>query len=819
MEPSLLICPACFSARPADSGRCESCNEALWIDGRLALIEPCEVGVTRAFRGLLRKDGQTSTLTVTVKVLDVGGHKDWREVDRFRRQSEILAGLDHRGIPKPLGDFEVRGRLLCCQTFVEGSSLARKLRAARFAEAEIRPWVEELLAILEHVHGRRIVHRDVKPDNVIIDPTGRAHLVDFGAARPMDSTEQEPEPTVAGTPGFMPLEQARGEVRPQSDLFGLGKLALAALGDNAASPGFRRLLTRLTRDDWRARPATCAEARALLAPPASIRWPLVVGAALMLGVGVTLVGLGSRSKATAKAAAPPISEGDASSAGPDLDAEATTLLAEWAAAQNAGDFERYGRLYAESFEGVRRTPAGKKASFARDGWLKDRARMFTKPMTVAYERPEFARQSEDRVAVTFVQRFRSGKYAEHGTKMIVVEQKERPRIVGEEMIDSQRGWDEEEYLKLVPKAATCEVTLDLGAGSFWVTQARFDDYTEALRKAAALRKKKIPAEIAWGQDFANLDDGFWVVVGATNDQGEADEIARQRAGTVVNVEVDAERDRGALHLVASGDVNLSSFSSEKLSSSIVVAREHAFVLHGASVALHDLDGPGTAKKTDFALAKRGVRLALRDGLPHVLDQEGHWFRVGEDGVESARSFDPVDPDPIVRVKDWTAAISEGVLALHSDAGTSIQIGLGLSEARLKKGASAVALYGTGKRWVLARDADRGREDLFVLEMAAQRVRTVSKVCLQTNAADARIDRPFTVQIGEMPLLTDRKGALEIWTAQAGFVTLDSSDAKGALDCKDPDAELDDYDSIREAAIFDRQSVSLEINASCVVYGC
>src|SRR5262245_20089622 len=374
MENSLLMCPACFSARPADGGRCESCNEALWIDGRLALIEPCEAGVARAFRGLLRKDGQT--LTVTVKVLDVGVQKDWREVDRFRRQSEILAGLDHRGIPKPLGDFEVRGRLFSCQAFVEGSSLARKLRAARFAEAEIRPWVEELLDILEHVHGRRIVHRDVKPDNVIIDPTGRAHLVDFGAARPMDSAEQEIEPTVAGTPGFMPPEQVRGEIRPQSDLFGLGKLALAALGDGAASPQFRRFLARLTRDDWRARPATCAQARTLLAPRATNRRPLVVAAAVAVGVAGTVLGLGFRSKPAAKAAAPVVTEADP--ARPDIEVEAGALLAEWAAAQNAGELERYGRLYAEGFQGVRRTPGGKQVNFDRDGWLKDRARMFAK---------------------------------------------------------------------------------------------------------------------------------------------------------------------------------------------------------------------------------------------------------------------------------------------------------------------------------------------------------------------------------------------------------------------------------------------------------
>jgi len=104
-------------------------------------------------------------------------------------------------------------------------------------------------------------------------------------------------------------------------------------------------------------------------------------------------------------------------------------------------------------------------------------------------------------------------------------------------------------------------------------------------------------------------------------------------------------------------------------------------------------------------------------------------------------------------------------------------------------------------------------------MAAQPVRAVSKVCLESSAGDGRIDRPFTVDVGDMSLLTDRKGALEIWTAQAGFVTLNSADYYNAVTCKDPDASFEDFDSVREAAIFDRESVSLEMNGSCIVYGC
>src|SRR4029079_17686239 len=129
-----------------------------------------------------------------------------------------------------------------------------------------------------------------------------------------------------------------------------GKLALAALGNGAASPGFRRLLARLTRDDWRARPASCAAARALLAPPTATRRPLVVAAALTLCLAGALFGLGFRSKPAAKAAARLASE--APPARPDIEVEAGALLAEWASAQNAGELEKYGRLYAEAFQGV-----------------------------------------------------------------------------------------------------------------------------------------------------------------------------------------------------------------------------------------------------------------------------------------------------------------------------------------------------------------------------------------------------------------------------------------------------------------------------------
>ena len=129
----------------------------------------------------LTAEFKTVRYTVAVKVLDVGGLPDWRDYERFRRQGEILGSLSHPRIPRALGDFEVGSRVLHCQTMVPGHSLTRRLRGARMTAPEVSQLAEELLEILDYLHTRDVVHRDVKPDNVVI-ADGHAHLVDFGGS-------------------------------------------------------------------------------------------------------------------------------------------------------------------------------------------------------------------------------------------------------------------------------------------------------------------------------------------------------------------------------------------------------------------------------------------------------------------------------------------------------------------------------------------------------------------------------------------------------------------------------------------------------------
>jgi serine/threonine protein kinase len=100
--------------------------------------------------------------------------------------------------------------------YIEGQSLAARLGAGTVAPAQALAWTAELLDALAHVHAGGIVHRDVKPSNLMVDHHGRLLLVDFGlACRPGAAPAH-------GTPGYMAPEQMRGRVDARSDLYAAG---------------------------------------------------------------------------------------------------------------------------------------------------------------------------------------------------------------------------------------------------------------------------------------------------------------------------------------------------------------------------------------------------------------------------------------------------------------------------------------------------------------------------------------------------------------------------------------------------------------------
>ncbi len=158
--------------------------------------------------------------------------------ERFQREAAILEDLGGTSnqIPTLYAYFQSDGQFYLVQEWIEGDTLTAKVHEqGLLSESAVREILIHLLPVLEQVHNQRIVHRDIKPDNIILRHRDhKAVLIDFGAVRESMGTVVNSQglPTssiVIGTPGFMPSEQAAGRPVYSSDLYSLGMTAIYLL--------------------------------------------------------------------------------------------------------------------------------------------------------------------------------------------------------------------------------------------------------------------------------------------------------------------------------------------------------------------------------------------------------------------------------------------------------------------------------------------------------------------------------------------------------------------------------------------------------------
>jgi serine/threonine protein kinase len=150
---------------------------------------------------------------------------------QFAREGAWLKALNHPNIPKVLEYFEWRNRLYLVMNFVEGDNLERRLTAngsRPLPEGQVVAWVLPICDALHYLHTRRppIIHRDVKPSNIVVTPAGHSVLVDLGIAKEHAPGTNATATFVrkAGTEGYAPPEQyaSAGQAGPWSDVYGLG---------------------------------------------------------------------------------------------------------------------------------------------------------------------------------------------------------------------------------------------------------------------------------------------------------------------------------------------------------------------------------------------------------------------------------------------------------------------------------------------------------------------------------------------------------------------------------------------------------------------
>jgi serine/threonine-protein kinase len=155
----------------------------------------------------------------------------------FNSEAQVLEKLgEHPQIPRLFAYFEENEEFYLVQEFIDGHPLSAELPLGqRWSETQVKTMLEDVLGILEFVHSQGVIHRDIKPDNIMRrNSDNKLVLIDFGAIKEVENqgipqTAQASGTVAIGTPGYMPTEQGRGKPRSNSDLYALGMIAIQAL--------------------------------------------------------------------------------------------------------------------------------------------------------------------------------------------------------------------------------------------------------------------------------------------------------------------------------------------------------------------------------------------------------------------------------------------------------------------------------------------------------------------------------------------------------------------------------------------------------------
>jgi serine/threonine protein kinase len=183
--------------------------------------------IGRGGQGVVYRARQKSlNRTVALKVISLGYWATEAHLKRFRREAEAAASLDH---PSIVPIYEVGERDGCCyfsMKFIEGGQLDEVVSRAPMSIRQAAELIAKVARTVHYAHEHGILHRDIKPGNVLLDQKGEAHLTDFGLARLVE-TESTVTRTkeVLGTPSYISPEQAVGETRnltSATDVYGLG---------------------------------------------------------------------------------------------------------------------------------------------------------------------------------------------------------------------------------------------------------------------------------------------------------------------------------------------------------------------------------------------------------------------------------------------------------------------------------------------------------------------------------------------------------------------------------------------------------------------
>ncbi len=167
---------------------------------------------------------------------------------QFQQEATVLARLDHPHLVNVTDFFVQDGNAYLVMNYIEGENLAERIkRQGALPERMVLDWADQLLDTLTYCHSQSVIHRDLKPQNIIIRPDGRAVLVDFGLVKLWDPSDPRTRTAIhaMGTPEYAPPEQydvTSGGTDSRSDIYGMGATLYHALTGQSPPTATRRIV-------------------------------------------------------------------------------------------------------------------------------------------------------------------------------------------------------------------------------------------------------------------------------------------------------------------------------------------------------------------------------------------------------------------------------------------------------------------------------------------------------------------------------------------------------------------------------------------------